>query len=110
MRVQIAARNCEVPTAVRARTDEQLPRLARFDDRLSGAEVVFEEERHLKKVEGVLSVDGGETVVARGQGTEFRAALDQMVDRLSRILRRRRSRAVKNHKGPRLSEVAGPGE
>ena len=90
MRIQIAARHCEVPDSVRNRTEEQLGKLSRYDPRLSGAEVVFEVEKHLKKVDAILKVEREEPVVAGGEGTEFREAVDQMVDRLSRMLRRRR--------------------
>jgi ribosomal subunit interface protein len=91
MRVQIAARHCEIPDAVRDRAEEQLGKLSKFEPRLSVVDVVFETEKHLKKVEAVLKVDREEPMVAGGEGDEFRDALDQMVDRLSRMLRRRRS-------------------
>jgi ribosomal subunit interface protein len=90
MRIQIAARHCEIPDAVRSRTEDQLGKLSRYDPRLAGAEVVFEVEKHLKKVDAILKVEREEPVVAGGQGAEFREAVDQMVDRLSRMLRRRR--------------------
>jgi len=109
MRVQIVARRCEIPSSLRARAEEQVQKLSRFDPRVSSAEVVFEEERHLKKAEGILAVDRATPVVAQGQGTEFGAALDQMVERLSRILRRRRDQVV-DHQAPKLSEVTDPGE
>ncbi len=98
MRIQIAARHCEVPTPVRDRTEEQLEKLSRYDPRLSGAEVVFETEKHLKKIEAILKVDREEPLVAGGEGTEFTEAVDQMVDRLSRMLRRRRSRKKDYHR------------
>ena len=104
MRVQIAARHCEIPESVRSRTEELVGKLSRYEPRLSGAEVVFQVEKHLKKVEAILSVDREEPVVAGGEGDEFREALDQMIDRLSRILRRKRSQK-KNHKRPSLSEA-----
>jgi len=104
MRVQIAARKCEIPDSVRSRTEQQLGKLNKYEPRLSGAEVVFRIEKHLKKVEAVLSVDRGEPVVARGEGGEFRVALDLMVDRLSKILRRRRSQKT-DHQGPSISET-----
>ena len=91
MRVQIAARHCEVPDTIRERTEDQLGKLSKYDPSLSGAEVVFEVEKHMKKVDAVLSIDRSEPVVASGEGVEFREALDQMVDRLSRILKRRRT-------------------
>ena len=100
MRVQIAARHCEIPDKVRGRTEEQIGRLIRYEPRLSAAEIVFDTMKHTKRVEAVLSIDRDEPVVASGEGTEFKAALDQMVDRLSRILRQRRSQ-VRDHHGQR---------
>jgi ribosomal subunit interface protein len=80
-----------------------MARLARYDSRVGAAEVVYEEEKRIKKVEVVLSVDRSEPVVAHGEGEEFRTALDKVVDRLSRILKRQRAQA-KNHQVPRVSE------
>ncbi|GMV07214.1 MAG: hypothetical protein AMXMBFR53_34890 [Gemmatimonadota bacterium] len=102
MRIQVAARHCDIPDSVRKRTEEQITRLAKYDPRVAAAEVVFEEEKRVRKVEVILSVDRGEPVVARGEGEEFRTALDKVVDRLGRILRRQRGQA-KSHQGPRLS-------
>lgn len=98
MRVSIAARRCDVPESVRDRAEEQLGRLSKYEPRLSGAEVVFEMEKRRKRVEAVLSVDRGEPVVAGGEGDEFKDALDQMVDRLSRMLKRRRSQKIDRHR------------
>ncbi|MBT8396726.1 MAG: ribosome-associated translation inhibitor RaiA [Gemmatimonadetes bacterium] len=98
MRVQIAARHCEIPEPIRQRTEEQLEKLSKYEPRLSGAEVVFEVEKHLKKVDAVLKVDREEPVHAAGEGTEFREAVDQMVDRLSRMLRRRRKQLKDYHR------------
>ncbi len=99
MRVQIAARHCEVPDTVRDRTEEQLGKLSRYEPRLSGAEVFFEVEKHLKKVDAILKVDREEPIFASGEGSEYREAVDQMVDRLSKILRRRR-RQMKDYHRP----------
>jgi ribosomal subunit interface protein len=103
LRIQIAARHCDIPDSVRTRTEEQIPRLTKYDPRVSKAEVVFGEEKHIRKVEVILSVHGGEPVVARAEGGEFRSALDKVLERLSRILKRQRSMA-KNHHAPPLSQ------
>ena len=100
MRVQIATRRCDVPRQVLERARSRVEKLTRYDPRLSAADLVFEEERHHRKVEGVFSADGGEPIVARGEGEHFRAALDRMVDRVSRRLRRRRDQRT-DHQGPR---------
>jgi len=104
MRVQISARHCEVPDIVLSRTEEHVGKLIKYERRLSGAEVTFEVEKHLKKVEAILTVDGGEPVIAGAEGHEFREAVDLMVDRLAKILRRRRSH-LKDHKGPSLAKA-----
>ena len=103
MRVQISARHCELPDSVRKRTQEQIERLERYDPAVSAAEVVYEEVKHLRKVEVILSIDRADPVIATGEGNEFRSALDQVVNRLRRILRRRRGQ-LKDHQAPRLSE------
>jgi ribosomal subunit interface protein len=103
MRIQMAARNCDVPSTVVTRTEEQLGKLLRYHPRVSVAEVVFETEKHLKKVEAVVKVDRQEPMVAGGEGVEFREAVDQMVDRLGRMLRRKRSQK-KDHYRPAASE------
>jgi len=105
MRVQIVARHCEIPDALQERAREQAEKLQRFDPRVSSAEFVFEEIRHLKRVEGILRREGEEAAVAHGEGLEFHAAIEQMVERLSKILRRRRDQ-VRAHHGPKLADLA----
>jgi len=73
--------------------------LQRFQPRLSAAEIVFWEEGSVRSVEGILSIHGADRVVAKGEGPEFRAALDVLLDRLSRILRKQRELSTK-HRGP----------
>lgn len=94
MRVQITARHCDVSDAVRDRAHELVEKLGRFDPRVSGAELVFEEERRTKKVEGILSLDRVDRIVASGDAPEWTGALDVMFDRLSRQVRRARDQAV----------------
>lgn len=103
MRIQVAARHCEIPDSVRTRTEELIVRLAKYHPRIASADAVYEEVKRVRSVEVILSIDGAEPVVARGEGEEFRTALDKVVDRLSRILRRQRSQ-LKDHKGPRVVE------
>lgn len=109
MRLQIATRHCEVPESVRRRAQGKVTRLVRYDSRLSSAELIFEEERHVRRVEGILTIHGGEPVVAGGEADDFGAAVDRLVDRLSRMLRRRRELA-RDHQAPPIKEAAVPGE
>lgn len=109
MRVRIAARHCEVPDSARSRAETQVGKLTKFEPRLSAAEVTFEVEKHLKIVEAVLTIDREEPVVAKGEGPEFRQAVDLMTDRLAKILKRRRSLKT-DRKGPSVAKTPPPTE
>jgi ribosomal subunit interface protein len=109
MRVQVVSRHCDVPLPVRMRAEERAGRLLRYDTRLTHAELVFEEERHVKRVDGILAIEGGEPIVAHGEGEEFAQALDQAIGRLAKILRRSRAQ-IKDHQAPKLSDLENAGE
>lgn len=98
MRIQITARHCEIGQDVRDRAEELVERVRRFDPGVSSAEVIFTEEGRDHRAEGILHIDGKDHVVAHGDAPDFMAALDQMYDRLAKILRRKHG-AEKNHKG-----------
>ena len=97
MRVQITARHCDLSDSVRERAQELSEKLTRFDPRVAGADLIFEEEKRSKKVEAILSLDRVDRIVASAEGQEWMGMLDKLFDRLSRQVRRSRSQAV-DHK------------
>ena len=103
MRVQIAARHCEVPSDVLEKTEELVASLSKYSPRASAAEVVYTEEKLTKVAEIIMHIDGGEPLVARGEGGEFRSALDECIEKVGRQLRRQRERRT-DHKAPPLGE------
>jgi putative sigma-54 modulation protein len=102
LRVKIAARHCTISDALRERAENKMQRLTRYHPRVTGADVVFSETKRLRHVEVILSVDRGEPIVARAEDENFRSALDKVVDRLSRMVRKARE-AGKDHQAPPLS-------
>lgn len=104
MRIQMSTRHCEISEALRDRAERQIRRLHRFEPRLAGAEVVFEQEGHRTLVEAVLSIDGVDPVVASAEGDEFRGTLERTVDKLERRLRKIREQH-RDHQAPKLSEA-----
>lgn len=107
MRVQITARHCDISDTIRDRAHELVEKLGRFDPRVSGAELVFEEEKRTKKVEGILSLDRVDRIVASGDATEWTAALDVLFNRLSRQVRRARAQAVDHQATVPVRETLG---
>ena len=100
MNVSITVRHTRVSSSVQARTEELVRKLEKFDSRVSRAEVVFDEEGGLTTVEGILYIDREDPAVAKASDADAKNAVDLMIDRLGRILRRRRSQA-RDHRGAR---------
>lgn len=107
MRIQMATRHCDVPDDVLERAREQVASLSKFNPRATSADVVFEEEKVSRKVEVIVHADGAPPVVGHGEAEEFRAAVDQVVSRVGRMLREQRKKE-REHKAPPLQDrVAG---
>ncbi len=106
MNVRITVRHTEVSDEVRARTEALVSKLQKFDPRVSHAEVVFDEEKRLKSVEGILHVDRDGPVVATGEAADVLSAVDQMIERLAKILRRRRSQVTHHRGATRLGDLS----
>lgn len=107
MRIQLTARHTDVSDAVRRRAEERIARLARFDRRVTAAELVFDEEKHLKRVEALLQVEGDGSLVARAEAPTFREALDRLTDKLGRTLRRHRDRRRDRRRAAAGEEAGG---
>ena len=104
MEIRITSRHTDLPKALRERAEESLMKLTKYESRVSAAEVVFEEEKRSKRVEGIVHIDRGDPIVASGESDDFRAALHQMVERLTRQIRRRHQRN-RDHQALKLSEA-----
>lgn len=104
MDIRITLRRTTLPQSVRDRTVELLSKLDKYGARVSAVEVVFEEEKNSKKIEGILRIDGRDTIVATGVGSDFNEALSQVNDRLRRQLRKLRTQ-VTDHRAPSLTKA-----
>jgi ribosomal subunit interface protein len=108
MKTRIITRHCEISTSLEHRANELLNKLDRFDPRITETVVTFDEQKRIRRVDAMVKVRGDEPVVAHAEAEDFREALDTLADRLTKILRRRRSQLV-SRKGPKFSEaVANP--
>ncbi len=106
--VHITTRHCEVPADILERTEQQVASLSKYSPRASSADVVFLEEKLDKVIEVIVHIDGDEPVVARAQALEHLNALDKVVARLGRMLRKQRERLTE-HQGSPKWERAGQG-
>jgi ribosomal subunit interface protein len=106
VQVRITERHCQVPRDTLERAQKRLSSLSKYHPRASAAEVVFTEEKVSRGVEVIIHVDGNEPIVASVQDTDFRSALDKVIDRLGRRLRKQRQRRT-DHQGRASRARAG---
>lgn len=92
MQVTFSSPRCTVPEPVLQLAEEQFHKLLKYETRLSAADLRFDIDHGLHRVEARLTVSGASMIVAHGTGDSFRTAVDRIIDRLSRQLRRRRER------------------
>jgi ribosomal subunit interface protein len=98
MQVTVKGKNTTVPEKVRARAEHKLAKLQRFDDRILAMDVEFSEERNPRvadphRVEVTLTTKAG-LVRAHANATDPAAAVDQVVDRLERQVKKLKGRRV----------------
>lgn len=101
MQVIVSARHCEVTEQLREVVETQFRRLDRFEPRVSRAEVRLLEEKNRWEVEATVSVERAGLVYASAHAPDFRTAVDRAVDKLSRQLRKVRSRRKDHQATPR---------
>ncbi len=104
MEIRITSRHTDLSDDLRERTEEVGAKLLKYEPRISEVEVIFDEERRSKTLEGIVHIDRDDPVIASGEADEFRAALHQMVDRLTSQLRRNHERS-RDHQASKLSEA-----
>ena len=98
MQVTVKGKNTTVPEKVRARAEHKLTKLQRFDDRILAMDVEFSEERNPRvadphRVEVTLTTKSG-LVRAHANATDPATAVDQVVDRLERQVKKLKGRRV----------------
>lgn len=107
MHVILSARGCELDDDLRRLIQRRFDRLERYEPRASTAEVTVTAERLRYEIEALVRVDGDERVHGRADADEIRSAVDRLVQKLGRQLRRRHARR-RDHKAPALGEMTGP--
>lgn len=88
MQVNITARHCEIPDALRTRAESVLDRLGNYGLELVEGAVVFDVEAMSQRAEVRLRAATGDMVVAKDHGPDHRTALDRAEEKLKRQLKK----------------------
>ena len=103
MDVQITIRHGRAGDAFRARAEEKARRLERYEPRLIRVELSFEEDAGRVRAETRCYVPGP-TRIARAEADSSRSALDAVMRKAARQLRKERSKRV-DHKAPPITAL-----
>jgi putative sigma-54 modulation protein len=98
MQVTVKGRNTDVPEKLRAHAQQKLTKVERFDDRILAMDVEFSEERNPRvaephKVEVTVTTKS-RLVRAEARAADPAAAVDQVVGRLERQIKKLKRRRV----------------
>jgi len=113
MQVVLSTRHGEISERESQDIREQCQRLSRYEPRLSRLEVTLSDEKNRWEVEALAHVDRSDSVHAHAEGGDPRTAVDAMIDRMTRQLKRSRERR-RDHRGPakqdRLPDLDAPAD
>lgn len=106
MQVIVAGRHQDVTEGLKAHVAQKLEKLTRFYDRIESVEAVLDREGEVPIVDVIVNAERGVRFVARESGVDQYAALDLVVDKLSRQLTRHKERfRNRKHQAKRLDKT-----
>lgn len=105
MDIRITFRRGKLTDGFRDRALERTRKLTKFEPRLIAVELLFDEDHGKVVAEARADVPGVPALIARADADSHRKALDQVVSRLSRQLKKERSKRVDHQAPPAALQV-----
>lgn len=109
--VDVRARHEPVSDRMRDHAIRKVARLYRYNDRVTRIEIVAEHPHEAPEVEILVHLRRGAPLVARQRGLTFSAAVDALVEKMERQLKKQKEK-LKDHKagGRREAKPRGPAD
>jgi len=92
MTTRITAQGCEIASSEREQAETLAQRWPRFDPAIMDVRFVFQAQGRARLAEAIVSRSRRQPVVAKGEGPDFRTALNELDQHVKRILKRDRKR------------------
>jgi len=96
MQINITGHHVEVTPALRAYVTEKLQRIERHFDHVISIDVILKVENHHKQVEAKVNA-AGKALFAQESGEDMYAAIDGLIDKLDKQVRRYKDRVRGHH-------------
>jgi putative sigma-54 modulation protein len=95
---KMTGHNIEITDAMRARTEEKLnKRLAPFSDSITSIHIIFDVDKSNHMVEGIIHIPNN-SIHAKAEGTEMYTALDDLIDKIVKQLRKHKEKMKDHHR------------
>jgi putative sigma-54 modulation protein len=96
MQINITGHHIELTPALRAYATEKLQRISRHFDHVISVDVILKVENHHKQAEAKVMA-AGKSLFAQESGSDMYAAIDGLIDKLDKQVRRYKDRLRGNH-------------
>jgi putative sigma-54 modulation protein len=96
MQITITGHHVEVTAALRAYVTEKMQRLSRHFDQVTSINVILKVEKLDQMAEASVNA-GGRTIFANQAAEDMYAAIDGLIDKLDKQVRRLKARLRDNH-------------
>ena len=98
MQINITGHHIEVTPALRAYVTEKFQRISRHFDNVISIDVILKVENHHKHAEAKINT-AGKSLFAMESDSDMYAAIDGLIDKLDKQVRRHKDRVRGNHAG-----------
>lgn len=98
MTIEFKGRHDHISPRMRDHAAKKLQCLGRYNDRIARVEVVADHAHEAPEVELIVHMRRGKPFVAKQQADTFASAIDQLVEKMEKQLKRQKERR-KDHKG-----------
>lgn len=103
MQINLTGHHIEITDSLRHYVNEKMGKLERHFDKVSNTHVILSLENVLHKAEATVHMSGND-IFADSIEEDMYAAIDSLVDKLDRQVKKHKEK-LKNHHHPKSSEV-----
>lgn len=107
VQIEVTSRHQHVSEKTRAFALERAERLTRFNDRISRIQIILDEEHDAFLAEIIVHIASREPIVVHETSDGYRSALDALLDKMERQLKKDQERR-RDHKHQSIRNLVDP--
>ena len=103
MQINVTGQHLDVTDSLRNYINEKFERLERHFDKVTNVHVVLSVEKQRQKAEATIHVNGG-NLFANAENEDMYAAIDALVDKLDRQLKKHKEKLTDHHRSEGVAQ------